>query len=159
MLSSFLSSFPEYIPALTKDNLTAFLASCFLVYCGASLWYILTRKLIYNASTPFQDSLSEKQKKIQKDSSRLRNKIFLHGTFISIGLLLLLKPFALRDWFGSDWFFKVAKRMNTTFLYIFFIYVFIDFIDKFALWMRSKIDIWFQVWKTPIFLKYNSQII
>jgi hypothetical protein len=60
------------------------------VYALASIYYLLRTRSI---GTPFNDSLSEKQKKIKKESSKIRKNIFIQGIVGSIILMVMTKPF------------------------------------------------------------------
>jgi hypothetical protein len=68
----------------------SYLAYGMAVYALASIYYLLRTRSI---GTPFNDSLSEKQKKIKKESSKIRKNIFIQGIVGSIILMVMTKPF------------------------------------------------------------------
>jgi hypothetical protein len=70
--------------------ISVYLAYGMAVYCLASIYYIAMTRSI---GTPFKDSLTEKQIKIKKESTKKRKDIFLQGLGASIVLMILTQPF------------------------------------------------------------------
>ena len=65
------------------------LAYAMSTYTCASIYYLFaTRKI----GTPFNDSLTYKQKKIKKRSASIRRNIFYKGIILSMVLLWVVKP-------------------------------------------------------------------
>lgn len=69
---------------------SVYLAYAMSVYCLASIYYfVITRSI----GTPFKDSLTEKQIKIKRESTKKRKTIFLQGLGAGIVLMILTQPF------------------------------------------------------------------
>ena len=68
----------------------SYLAYGMAVYALASIYYLLRTQSV---GTPFKNSLSEKQKIIKKESSKIRKNIFIQGIVGSIILRVMTKPF------------------------------------------------------------------
>ena len=74
------------------DNVISekYLAYAMLVYTIASFYYMIMTR---NIGTPFKDSLTEKQRKIKRESAKQRKTIFYQGIGASIVLMVLTQPF------------------------------------------------------------------
>lgn len=71
-------------------HMSKYLAWAMLTYVLASLYYFIrSRKM----GTPFNDSLTEEQKKIKELSVISRRNLFLQGIFGSVILIAIFKPF------------------------------------------------------------------
>ena len=76
------------------NRTTMILSYICIVYISASLIYlILTRSI----GTPFNDSLTEKQRCIKKESALIRKKIFLLGIIISLIGIFIVRPFQIKS--------------------------------------------------------------
>ena len=72
-------------------NLTTMICAHFgLIYCITCLVYLIVTRC---AGTPFMDSLTEDQKKIKKESARVRGQAFLLSAIVGFVLVHVLKPF------------------------------------------------------------------
>lgn len=60
------------------------------IYLGGSIYYLLQTKLS-DVETPFNDSLTPKQKQIKNRSASVRRNIFYQGLGLSSGLLAFAK--------------------------------------------------------------------
>ena len=67
-----------------------YLAYGMALYCMASIYYLVRTRGI---GTPFNDSLTKKQRMIKKESASIRKNIFIQGIVGSILLLLIFRPF------------------------------------------------------------------
>ena len=67
-----------------------YLAYAMTMYICASIFYIIRTRSI---GTPFNDSLTDKQKLIKKEASEIRSYIFGQGILFSLALLIYVKPF------------------------------------------------------------------
>lgn len=118
------ASFHALCKFASRDNICTGLAYLALIYLGASFWYWFTKTLSRKMGTvflgrlrgypesvlggtgakggkktggigtPFQDSLTAKQKKIQEESCKIRGKMFKEGIILAVLVLALTKPFA-----------------------------------------------------------------
>lgn len=71
-------------------KMSKYLAYTMLVYTIASLYYfIISRKI----GTPFNDSLTDEQKEIKRQSSNKRRNIFLVGFVFAIAMVYMFQPF------------------------------------------------------------------
>ena len=66
------------------------LAHGMLIYILASVFYLLRTRTI---GTPFNDSLTEEQKKIKRESANVRRKVFYLGLILSSALVYFVPPF------------------------------------------------------------------
>lgn len=73
-----------------KCQVSKYLAYAMAIYTLASMYYMCRSRLV---GTPFNDSLSDKQKHIKKQSSKVRKNIFIEGIIISSLLIVLTRPF------------------------------------------------------------------
>ena len=71
-------------------KVSIYLAYAMAVYFISSLYYIVRTRYV---GTPFNDSLTPKQRKIKKESAGVRRNIFYQGIALSAILMFLLKPF------------------------------------------------------------------
>ena len=71
-------------------KMSIFLAYAMAVYCLSCIYYIIATRSV---GTPFNDSLTPKQREIKDASSKVRRNAFYTGIAISTGILLLARPF------------------------------------------------------------------
>ena len=71
--------------------ISVYLAYGMAVYCLACIYYLIMTR---NVGTPFNDSLTQKQKKIKKESAKVRRAAFLQGLAASALLMGLTQPFS-----------------------------------------------------------------
>ena len=71
-------------------SIPIFLAYITIAYSMASCMYL---KRTRSMGTEFRDSLNENQLKIKKKVAKIRGDIFRSSMLISLGILLVLKPF------------------------------------------------------------------
>ena len=71
--------------------ISVYLAYGMAVYCLACIYYLIMTR---NIGTPFKDSLTEKQKRIKKESAKVRRAAFLQGLAASALLMGLTQPFS-----------------------------------------------------------------
>ena len=74
----------------TCNSTTMIFAHFGMIYCIASIVYLIVTRCV---GTPFMDSLTESQKKIKKDSARVRWRAFLLGLIVAFIFIHILKPF------------------------------------------------------------------
>lgn len=67
-----------------------YLAYGMALYCMASIYYLVRTRSI---GTPFNDSLTKRQRLIKNESASIRKEIFIQGIVGSIILLLVFRPF------------------------------------------------------------------
>jgi hypothetical protein len=60
------------------------------IYTLASLYYYVRSRSV---GTPFNDSLTPKQREIKKESVAVRRSLFYQGIAIALGAMVLFKPF------------------------------------------------------------------
>lgn len=72
------------------NRTTMILSYICIVYISASLIYLALTRFI---GTPFNDSLTEEQRCIKKQSALKRKKIFFLGIIVSLIGVLILRPF------------------------------------------------------------------
>ena len=78
------------INIMDECKMSKYLAYTMLVYTIASLYYfVISRKI----GTPFNDSLTDEQKEIKRQSSNKRRNIFLIGLVFAIVMVYMLHPF------------------------------------------------------------------
>ena len=70
--------------------ISVYLAYGMAIYVLASIYYVVMTR---NIGTPFKDSLTEKQRKIKRESAKQRKTIFYQGIAASIVLMVLTQPF------------------------------------------------------------------
>ena len=73
-----------------KCEYSVYLSYISLIYMFASLYYYIRTRSI---GTPFNDTLSEEQIKVKKESGRVRMRFFVHGLVLGFIIILLLQPF------------------------------------------------------------------
>lgn len=61
-----------------------------MIYCIACVVYLLITRCV---GTPFIDSLTEDQKKIKRESTYVRGRMFLFSVVVGIVSINVLKPF------------------------------------------------------------------
>ena len=66
------------------------LAYGMLIYILASVFYLLRTRTI---GTPFNDSLTEEQKKIKRESANVRRNVFYLGLILSSVIIYIIPPF------------------------------------------------------------------
>jgi hypothetical protein len=71
-------------------NLSVYLSYAMVIYCVASLYYFIMSR---NLGTPFNDSLTQTQQMIKKQSSSARSNLFLQGLILGVIILIISKPF------------------------------------------------------------------
>lgn len=71
-------------------KVSIYLAYAMLIYLLGSIYYFIVTRFI---GTPFNDSLTNKQKEIKNKSSKKRKNIFYQGIIISLLICLFFKPF------------------------------------------------------------------
>lgn len=76
---------------VTTCEMSPYLAYSMLIYIFASAYYIIQTKDI---GTPFNDTLTKKQRTIKGKSVLIRKKIFYDGILIALAIILIFKPFA-----------------------------------------------------------------
>lgn len=75
--------------SITTHNL----ATLAMIYTGACVVYMVLSR---NAGTPFKDSLTDTQKRIKTESTRVRGRIFLQSLGIAAMVVLCQHPFHLK---------------------------------------------------------------
>ena len=70
--------------------ISVYLAYGMAIYVLASIYYLVMTR---NIGTPFKDSLTEKQRKIKRESAKQRKTIFYQGIGASIVFMVLTQPF------------------------------------------------------------------
>jgi hypothetical protein len=77
---------------MNNCQVSVYLAYFMAAYCIASIYYFISSKCM---GTPFNDSLTEIQKTIKKESSKTRGNLFLQGMILGAVILFIKKPFRL----------------------------------------------------------------
>lgn len=72
-------------------RISIYLAYAMTVYCLSSIYYLIRTRYI---GTPFNNSLSPKQKKIKNESANIRRNIFYQGIAGSLVILFFYQPFS-----------------------------------------------------------------
>ena len=67
-----------------------YLAYAMAIYTLGSVYYMVRTRSV---GTPFNDSLSEDQKKIKAESANVRRQIFMEGLCVSFLLMYATTPF------------------------------------------------------------------
>jgi len=75
---------------MSTCKISVVLAYSMVVYCLASVYYFVATRSV---GTPFNDSLTPKQREIKDSSSKVRRNIFYTGAGISVALILIIRPF------------------------------------------------------------------
>jgi hypothetical protein len=68
-----------------------YLAYAMSTYCIASVYYLIRSRSV---GTPFNDSLTQKQIQIKKQSAKVRKNLFFQGVALGILSLFLFRPFS-----------------------------------------------------------------
>lgn len=71
-------------------KISKYLAYSMAVYSFASLYYMISSRSV---GTPFNDSLSDEQRKIKEESSKVRKNLFVQGIVLATFTLVILAPF------------------------------------------------------------------
>lgn len=71
-------------------KVSKYLAYAMATYSVASMYYLARSRAV---GTPFNDSLTDKQKIIKQESSEIRRQLFIEGIMISLLILYVLDPF------------------------------------------------------------------
>ncbi len=61
-----------------------------MIYCIACIVYLFITRCV---GTPFNEILTEAQKKIKKDAARVLWRVFLLGLIVALIFIHILKPF------------------------------------------------------------------
>ena len=72
-------------------KISVVLAYAMSIYTIASIYYFIRTRSV---GTPFKDSLTEEQKKIKKESSKIRSNIFYQGVGLAFLSLIIFRPFS-----------------------------------------------------------------
>jgi len=75
---------------MNNCRLSTNLAYGMIIYILASVFYLLRTRTI---GTPFNDSLSDSQRKIKKQSANERKNVFYLGVILSSALIYFVPPF------------------------------------------------------------------
>jgi hypothetical protein len=62
------------------------------IYIGASMYYLFSTKM-FDIGTPFNDSLTERQRFIKKQSVNTRKTLFYQGIIGTVLILFVSRPF------------------------------------------------------------------
>lgn len=73
-----------------KCQMSKYLAYSMAVYTLASMYYLLRTRDI---GTPFNDTLTEEQRRIKHESADIRRGIFYEGALAATALIVLFQPF------------------------------------------------------------------
>ena len=71
-------------------KVSKYLAYSMAVYSLASMYYLSRSRSV---GTPFNDSLTDAQREIKLESSKVRRQIFIEGIMLSLLVLLIMNPF------------------------------------------------------------------
>ena len=71
-------------------KISIYLAYAMAIYTLASLYYYVRSRSV---GTPFNDSLTPKQREIKKESAAVRRSLFYQGIAIALGAMVLFNPF------------------------------------------------------------------
>jgi len=72
-------------------KISVVLAYAMSIYTIASIYYFIRTRSV---GTPFKDSLTEEQKKIKKESAKIRSNIFYQGVGLAFLSLIIFRPFS-----------------------------------------------------------------
>jgi hypothetical protein len=75
---------------MSTCKISVVLAYSMAVYCLACIYYIIATRSV---GTPFNDSLTPKQREIKEASAKVRRNAFYTGAGIAVVILLLTRPF------------------------------------------------------------------
>ena len=75
---------------MSTCRISVVLAYAMAIYCLACIYYVIATRSV---GTPFNDSLTPKQREIKDASSKVRRNIFSTGVSISCVALLIIRPF------------------------------------------------------------------
>jgi hypothetical protein len=75
---------------MSNCKISVVLAYSMAVYCLACIYYIIATRSV---GTPFNDSLTPKQREIKEASAKVRRNAFYTGAGISVVILLFARPF------------------------------------------------------------------
>jgi len=75
---------------MSNCKISVVLAYSMAVYCLACIYYIIATRSV---GTPFNDSLTPKQREIKEASAKVRRNAFYTGAGIAVVILLLARPF------------------------------------------------------------------
>ena len=73
-------------------KISIYLAYGMAIYIFASIFYLL---YTMNIGTPFNDSLTDEQRLIKKQSTSLRGKVFYSGIFLGFIMSFIFRPFTM----------------------------------------------------------------
>ena len=72
-------------------KISIILAYAMAIYTFSSIYYLIRTR---NIGTPFKNTLTAEQKKIKKESAKIRSNIFYQGVGLGFVLLMLFRPFS-----------------------------------------------------------------
>jgi hypothetical protein len=75
---------------MSNCKISVVLAYSMAVYCLACIYYIIATRSV---GTPFNDSLTPKQREIKDASAKVRRNAFYTGAGIAVVILLFSRPF------------------------------------------------------------------
>jgi len=75
---------------MSTCKISVILAYSMAVYCLACIYYIIATRSV---GTPFNDSLTPKQREIKDASAQVRRNAFYTGVVVAVAILLLARPF------------------------------------------------------------------
>jgi hypothetical protein len=75
---------------MSNCKISVVLAYSMAVYCLACIYYIIATRSV---GTPFNDSLTPKQREIKEASAKVRRNAFYTGAGIAVVILLFARPF------------------------------------------------------------------
>ena len=73
-------------------KISIYLAYGMAIYIFASIFYLL---YTMNIGTPFNDSLTDEQRLIKKQSASLRGKVFFSGILLGFIISFICRPFTM----------------------------------------------------------------
>jgi hypothetical protein len=71
-------------------QVSKYMAYAMAIYTLASIYYLARSRSV---GTPFNDSLTEEQKRIKKESADVRKQLFVEGVALAAVLVYLSQPF------------------------------------------------------------------
>ena len=74
-------------------KISLYLAHFAALYIGGFLFYLFRTKFFSDIGTPFNDTLTEKQRYFKMKSTNIRAKVFIQGIIGTAILLFICKPF------------------------------------------------------------------
>ncbi len=75
---------------MSNCKISVILAYSMAVYCLACIYYMIATRSV---GTPFNDSLTPKQREIKDASAQVRRNAFYTGVVIATVILLVARPF------------------------------------------------------------------